>query len=225
MFSSLVLLYRTRSPARKRRASSVDGDVKNCGDAPRSTMRPPARNTTSPASRLAWPRSCVAMTILTPSAAVRVTMSSTRLGRGGVEAGGRLVEEEHLGRAGKRARESKALLLAARETTGGTVGQCCQPDLREQLSYRCRIGCATRCRQRESDIGCRSSPQHHRLLEHDGAARCARRRTPAEGDASGAWRNEAHAKLDERRLARAVGTEQHGGRAAGDLERHVVQDI
>jgi hypothetical protein len=147
------------------------------------------------------------------------------LGCRGVEACGRLVEEEHLRCTGKRAREGEALLFAARQLPRGPVRQARKANLSEQVRHRGGIGRPSRRREREDDVGSCASPQHHWLLKHDGAACCARSRTFAKADAASAGRNEAHAKLEKGRLARAVGSEQQGWGAATDLEADVLKDV
>ena len=86
----------TRSPRTNAAASGVAGEQKNCRAGARSRMRPPTSSTTSPASRRAWPRSCVAITTLTPLAAIAVTISSTAL---------RYVHAHQFKRAGKALRK------------------------------------------------------------------------------------------------------------------------
>ncbi len=75
----------------------------------------------------------------------RAAMSSTALVAAGIEARGRLVEEQHLRIAGERAGEREALLLAARQPSGRPVGQMREAGLCEQLAAAPRRGVAAHC--------------------------------------------------------------------------------
>ena len=57
-----------------------------------------------------------------------------RLGGGGIEARGRLVEEQHGRVARERARQRQPLLLAAGQPSRGAVGQWFETDQFEQLA-------------------------------------------------------------------------------------------
>ena len=81
----------------------------------------------------ASPRSCVAITTLMPRAATARMMSSIALVAAGIEARGRLVEKQHLGIAGERAREREPLLLAAGEPPRRPVAETGKPDELQQF--------------------------------------------------------------------------------------------
>ena len=57
-----------------------------------------------------------------------------RLGGGGIEARGRLVQEQYGRVAGERARQREALLLAAGQSASGTIGQMFEADQCEKLA-------------------------------------------------------------------------------------------
>src|SRR4029079_13006872 len=69
--------YHNRSPSRNVFACRERGERKNCSAAVCSVTRPPSRNTTSSARRLACARLCVVMTIVVPSAWKSRTIAST----------------------------------------------------------------------------------------------------------------------------------------------------
>ncbi len=140
--------------------------------------------------------------------------------RGGVEAGGRLVEEQHLGVGGQRAGQRQALLLAAREQAGGLVGLVGEADaVEERVRRRARVLAAGL--QHEVEVGGDRAAQQDRLLEHQrlpsawrGRRRCRPSRSrPALG------RHEAVEQLQQQALARAVRPHDHG--AAAGIEREV----
>ena len=114
-------------------ASGVVGRSKNVAAGPLSMTRPRCMSTMSPASRRASPRSCVAITTLIRRAAIARITSSIGLGGGGVEARGRLVEEQHLRIAGERASKRQPLLLAAGQPPRRTIAQPGKSDQREQF--------------------------------------------------------------------------------------------
>ena len=77
----------------------------------------------SPASRRACPMSCVAITILTPDGRDGAHDVLHRLGGGGIEARGRLVEKQDFRIARERAREREPLLLAAGKFSRRAIGE------------------------------------------------------------------------------------------------------
>src|SRR5215813_9044395 len=103
------------SPAKKRRPVAVAGALKKAAAAVRSTTPPLANNTMSPASRRAWPRSWVAITILTPRSAVRRMMSSTAL----LAAGSRLAVGS-----------SRNSTSGSRASARASASRCSPPDSR-----------------------------------------------------------------------------------------------
>src|SRR5262249_49325365 len=100
------------SPRMNRRASSVLGSAKNVSAAPLSITRPRCRSTIAPATRLAWPRSCVDITTLIPRAATTRTTSSIAF----VAAGSRLA-------VGSSSRRICGSLARAR----ASASRCCSP--------------------------------------------------------------------------------------------------
>ena len=104
-------------------------------------------------------------------------MSSIALVAAGIEARGRLVEEQHLRLAGERARERQPLLLAAGQPARRPLAEPVEADQREQLARRAPRARRADAggRERVADIGGRAAAQHHRPLEHDGAPRRRRR--------------------------------------------------
>src|SRR5262249_47252391 len=96
-----------------------------------------------------------------------------RLGRGRIEARGRLIEQENLRFLGERACERKPLLLAARELARWPALEPAKTDERAELKG---VGAAPRPRhagggERLADIARGAAAQHRRPLEHDGAMR------------------------------------------------------
>ena len=96
-----------------------------------------------------------------------------RLGGGGIEARGRLVEEQHLRIARERAGEREALLLAAGQPPRRPLAQSCEADQRRAVR-RCAGRHSARAvpalGERIFDVGGGGAAQHDRTLEHDGAA-------------------------------------------------------
>ena len=108
---------------------------------------------------------------MTPRAVIDAHDVLDRLGGGGVEAGGRLVEEQHGGIAGEGARQRQPLLFAAGQAPRRPALEARQPDIGHQFAD---AGFALRARhlgrgQRVTDIAGGAAPQHGRALEHDGA--------------------------------------------------------
>ena len=184
------------SPATNRRASSVSGLVKKVAASLASTMRPRCISTMSPASRRASPRSCVAITTLMPRAATARITSSTAL----VAAGSRLA-------VGSSRNSTCGSLASAR----ASASRCCSPPDslragRSPSSARPTSASSSRSArgafgarhagggQRIAQVACGAAPEHHRPLEHDGAAVGRRVRASAPGHAparsggSGPWR-------------------------------------
>src|SRR5215472_16150065 len=148
-----------------------------------------------------------------------------RASRGGIEAGGGFVEEQHLRMQGPGARERQPLPLAAGEGAGGTVSKLGEPDLGERLIGLPAPLPPRDAREREP-VGhvrpCRA-PQHHRMLEYHGlsAARPVRAETVIRPDhAAGARRQQSVTKAQQQALAGAIVAEDHrarpGFQARGD---------
>ena len=136
------------------------------------------------------------------------------LGGGGIEARGRLVEEQYDGVAGERARKREALLFAARQPAGGTIRQRFEADQREKLADPALLFCPCdgRSTQRIADIAACRAPEHCRALEYDGAARRRDIFPPAPRDAPLRWRHQAHRGAQQRAFPRAVWADQYGRR-------------
>src|SRR5712671_3856010 len=144
-----------------------------------------------------------------------------RLGGGRIEARGRLVQEQHLGVAGERAREREPLLLAARQPSRGPARKMREARLSQEVGNALPAGGArdSRRMKRVADVAGDRAAQHHRALEHHGAARPVGLRAPAPGDAAGRRRQQPHGEPDQRALAGAVRADQHGRGAGVDLQR------
>ena len=157
-------------------------------------MRPRCSNTMSPASRRASPRSWVDITTLMPRCADGADDVLDRLGGGGIEARGRLVEEQHGGIARERARQREPLLLAAGQPPRRhDRPSCAEADQLQQFADAARVFGARHAggAQRVADIGGRAAPQHHRPLEHDRAPRRRDVFAAAPGDAPARRREQA----------------------------------
>ena len=169
----------TRSPRRNAAASGVVGwSRKSAAAAAARTARPRTRKITSPASRRTWPRSCEAITILMPDCARHQHDLLDAAGRGGIEVGGRLVEQQHFRIARQRACQRQPLLLAAGQPPRRPLRQIGQPDALQQggdARGALRVRHA-RLRQRVGDVGGGGPSQHHRALKQDRATAPARDR-------------------------------------------------
>ena len=157
------------------------------------------------------PRSCVAITTLTPRALTARTMSSIAL----VAAGSRLAvgssRNSTVGIARQRARECQPLLLAAGQTPRRSAFEAGEPDEREQFGGAAGA-LATRhaCRsQRVADIAGGAAPEHDRALEQNGAAVRRRGVATAPGDAAARDGDKSHGRAQQRGLAGAVRANQN----------------
>ena len=194
------------SPSRNAAASARSRDCRKTRSAgARSTSRPWCRNRTSSAE--AARLSEVVRhhhDLRSRQRAIAATMRSISCVAPGIEARGRLVEEQHLRVERPRAGEREALLLAAGEHARRTIGECAETD-----AGRARAGRGGRARrrarrrlQRVDDVGERRAAQHHRPLEHHRLAARARaadransrRRGPTVG-ASSPWQRRSSTLL------------------------------
>ena len=200
----------------KRRASSVLGSAKNVSAAPLSITRPRCMSTISPARRLASPRSCVDITTLIPRAATTRMTSSIAL----VAAGSRLAvgssSRRILRLLGERARERDPLLLATGELSRQPAAK---PGKADDSGELVDAGSALRARhaggrERITDVAGGAATEHRRALEHDGAMRRLGGLAASPGHAAAHGRNQAHDQAQQRGLACAVRSDQHGGRAS-----------
>ena len=206
MFSSLFLW-----PVMKRSNEQLAGDesagLRRCWERKRTRRPGRSRSRGRDAGarsrrRAAWPRrrSCVDITTLMPRATTARMTSSIALVAAGIEACGRLVEQQHLRLLGQRARERKPLLLAAGELACRTIAEPVEADERAELAgarlaFRARHAGG---RQRIADVAGGAATKHRRALEHDGAMRRRHVLAAAPGHASVRGRHQAH---DERAAA------------------------
>ena len=116
---------------RKARVRSCSGLPKNRAGGATSTIRPWSMNITRSATRFANPISCVTQSIVIPSEASEIIVSSTSF-HFRVERRRGLVEKHDLRFHAQRPRDRDALLLAAGELRRMRVGLLGEADLREQ---------------------------------------------------------------------------------------------
>src|SRR5262244_525983 len=149
-----------------------------------------------------------------------------RLGRGRIEARGRLVEHEDLRLLGERARERQPLLLAAGELSRRPAAEPEKADGGGELVDAGSTLCARHagCRKRITDVAGGAAAEHRRALEHDGAMRWLGSLAASPGHASAHGRSQAHEQAQQRGLACAVRSDQHGRRAGRESEGDAVED-
>ncbi len=143
-----------------------------------------------------------------------------RARRLGVEAGRRLVEEQHLGPQRPRPRQRQPLLLAARQHPRRPRGQRAQAHFGQRVvdaPLRVRAVDAGQ-RQRVADVRGGRAAQQHRPLEHHRLSPRTRELS-APGDAARRRRHQSVQQPQQRALAGTVGAEDHGSRPRHD--RHV----
>src|SRR5262245_14373123 len=149
-----------------------------------------------------------------------------RLGCGRSESRGPLVEQKNLRPLGERAREREPLLLAAGELSRRPAAEPGKADDSGELGD---AGRALRARyaggrKRITDVAGGAAAEHRRALEYDGAMRRLGGLAASPGHASAHGRNQAHDQAEQRGLACAVRSDQHGGRAGREGEGDAVQD-
>ena len=217
-FMSMAVLLRRTVGLRSRRAREEAGRP-----ACAPTTRPSWMKTISSARRRAWPRLCVVMTILVPSASKAAMMRSISR----VAPGSRLA----VGSSRKRisgsqrpgAREREALLLAAGEHARRAVGDGVEADARERspgapLALRRRARRAPRARRRRWRARERRSiTGRWNTIACRRAAALPRR--PARGG-----RDEPVQHAQQHALARAVGAQDDGARPGSRIERKPIED-
>ena len=216
----LLLFVSAIKPAARRRGTGgpprVFGAEKNSRPAPLSTTRPRCSSTTSPASRCAWPRSCVDITTLMPRAATARMTSSTAL----VAAGSRLAVGS-----------SRNSTSGSRASARASASRCCSPPESRRAG---RSPSPLKADQRQQFGDARSRARRaarRRRRAHSGY--CRRRCGGASPGAGTRWRgapartrsrppqvtrparrlDEPHGEAHERGLAGAVRPDQHGRRA------------
>ena len=152
-----------------------------------------------------------------------------------VDAGERLVEQDHLALLRQRPGEEHPLPLPARELADLAVrgSRPCRPARAPPRPARGRgprAGAASPCgrsgpsspRPRPAP-GRSSRPPRPAARRRRGSSAQRRARRAAEDlDAAGGERHEAHDRLEQRRLARAVDPDERGDRAARDGEARVL---
>ena len=199
----------TRSPRRNAAASGVAGaeEFYRLGAFEQSSA---GEKHDSPASRRAWPRSCVAITILTPTPrpsrrCLRPPLS--RRDRGSPSARRGTAPPD---RARARA-PGETLLLAAGEPPCRSVGKCARPTCASS-SLRARIvPVAARRRRSRPRFGAASRAAG---TPSRGAGRSL---ASAPGHAAGGWRD-SHREAHQRALTRTVRAEQDRRRAGANVE-------
>src|SRR5262249_45294251 len=139
---------------------------------------------------------------------------------------GRLGEQENLRFLGEGACERKPLLLAAGELARWPALEPGKTDERAEFEG---VGSAPRARhagggERIADIARGAAAQHRRPLEHDGAMRGRRLLPAAPGHTPARGRDQPHDEPQQRGLARAIRTDQHGGRSGNKHKRDAVED-
>ena len=203
------------------------GSVKNRVAGERSTSRPSYRNRISSPRRRACPRLCVHITIFVPAVVDRLDDPLHFGARARIEAGGGLVEEQHLRSQRPRAGEREPLLFAARQDARGTFRQIREADALERracLLPALGAGNAGEA-ERVLDVRDRRSAQHHRALEHHRLAPpLARALRHGPLDAPGGRRKQPVAEPHEHALPGPVRPEDDRARPGLEHERDTVDD-
>ena len=181
--------------------------------------------TMSPASRRASPRSWVAITTLMPRVADGANDVLHRLGGGGIEARGRLIEKQH-GRVAASARASASRCCSPPESRrAGRSARPSRPTSRAvrscgRVPARGRRRCATRsgcCRRH-----CVSASP---AAETRSRAASAGHFAAAPGHAPARWPHEAHRHAQQRGLPRAIRPDQQcrrTGASESDIRSRIV---
>ena len=164
-------------------------------------------STTSPPRRRASPRLCVAITTLMPRAVMSGIDVLDRLGRRRVEARGRLVEEQHIRVRGEGPRQGERAAVPRRRYCPGRRSRRSDRATFADADCARRSGRPAAC-QRIAQVGRGAPPEHHRPLEHDGAAIGRRIRRVRPSSTRRRWANEAHGEAQQGGLARAVRPDQ-----------------
>ncbi len=142
--------------------------------------------------------------------------------RGGIKAGGRLVQKQHLGVGCQRAGQCQALRLATRQQARGLIGLVGQADMIQQ-GIAPRHVLAARL-QREVDIRGHRTAQQHRFLKDQRLTRGDLGRgmiAPADPPRRG--RHQAVQKFQQQAFAGPVGPHDHGAAAGPQIKVHPVQ--
>ncbi len=180
----------------------------------------------SPASRLAWPRSWVDITTLTPRALTARTMSSIAL----VAYGSRLaVGSSRNSTAGSRASARASASRCCSPPDSRRAGRSPSPSSPTSVSNSAvrswRLGARdVGCGKRVAYIAGGATPEHGRALEHDGAARRRCRLAATPSDASAREGDKSHGGAQQRGFAAAVRTDQDRRRACRNRQSDTVED-
>ena len=127
------------------RASSVRGLAKNSAAGPLSTRRPRCSSTIVAGEPFGLAEIVRGHHHLDAARGDGAHDVLDRLGGGGIEAGGRLVEKQQRRIARQRARERQPLLLAAGQPPRRPAFEAAEPDQRQAVRRRAgRAGCAAR---------------------------------------------------------------------------------
>jgi hypothetical protein len=149
------------------------------------------------------------------------------VGRGDVEAGGGLVEEQEVGLLGETLGHEGPLALTARELAHGASGEVAEIDAIDGVAH---CGPVVGPQPSDGSTHRRPAERHHLAHRHREVGRRVlglqhvrdapadlRRRTPEDLQRPGGGGEEAGDGVQQRRLARAVGTDE-GGDAGTDRE-------
>ena len=137
-----------------------------------------------------------------------------------------LVEQQQLRPLGQRERQRHLRLLAAGQLPDPLAGR--QPEPVEAVAREPVVPARVQLAAEPEHLGDREAAVQRMLLGHEAdareqLARITLRRQAEHADGSGAGPAEADRDLQQRRLAGAVGPDERGDGARGDLERAVAQ--
>ncbi len=189
-----------------------------CAGGPTAIWRPLTQSTES--QRRACSRSWVAIAIAWPSPASSAISASSRSAAGPVEAGERLVHQQHAGVLDEGAGDQDALALAAGELAEGLLGQLLEadPGERPRAPARARPGRPPPPRGAGQRAHRRHVERRDRVVEARALGLRDRAAGGADPEAAGKRAQLAEQGAQDRRLAAAVGTEQGEALARPQLE-------
>ena len=202
--------------------------------APSATARPRSMITKLRATRRANGSFCSTSSTVSFSSLRRKMMSPISLHDVGLNALGRLVEDEQLRFQRQRAADGELLLLPAREIAAAPAQHLLQhrEQLEDALGDRARFAC--RATQPDAQVlldgraAGRSRGPAARSRCRRARARSAGRAAssvPSKRDLARGRRQQAHDHLEERGLADAVAAHQAGAAALGDVEVDVPEGV
>ena len=148
-----------------------------------------------------------------------------RLGRGRIEARGRLVEKQDLRIARERARQREPLLLAAGQAARRAVARARRARPAPAVR-RCapRIARRAAARAHSAILAAGAAPEHGRPLEHDGAPRRRRLLAPPQVTRPAVGAISPMASAQQRGFARAVRADQTVGAPAANVSEDAIED-